>query len=119
MPSPQAADNAATVTTASDAAEPALPQPQPQAPSVVTECTQNALGRSRCMIAKVLRDVRETYLIPGGGGISAVRAVANDTYAVSIAQEERLDVITYVLELDERGEATVKQRTESTETRGR
>jgi hypothetical protein len=71
------------------------------------------------MIATVLRDVRETYLLTGGGGISALRGVATDTYAVSIAQEERLDVITYVLQLDDHGEAVIKQRTESTESRGR
>ena len=93
--------------------------PEPRAPTAVTECTESPVGRSRCMIAKVLRDVSETYLLPGGGGISAVRAVARDTYAVSIAQEERVDVITYTLALDDRGEAVIKRRTESSETRGR
>ena len=68
------------------------------------------------MIEAVLKDLKATYPLTGGGGISDLRLVATDTYAASIAQEERIDVITYTLGLDDRGLVVIQKRTESTKS---
>jgi hypothetical protein len=92
--------------------------PGQDAATVVSECMQSALNRSRCMIEAVLQDIKATYPLTGGGGISNLRLVATDTYAVSIAQEERLDVITYTLELDDRGQVVIRKRVEGAKSGG-
>jgi hypothetical protein len=84
--------------------------------AALPECAQSALKRSRCMIDAVLRDLKTSYPLTGGGGISDLSLVATDTYAVSIAQEERIDVITYTLALDDRGQVLIQKRSESTKS---
>ena len=84
--------------------------------AALSECAQSALKRSRCMIESVLQDLKATYPLTGGGGISDLRMVASDTVAVSIAQEERMDVITYTLALDGRGQVIIQGRSESTKS---
>lgn len=58
------------------------------------------MSRSRSLIEAVLNDVAAAYSQEAGGGITDIRQAASDTYRVSIAQEERVDLITYSLAID-------------------
>jgi hypothetical protein len=82
------------------------------------DCGKNALERSRCMIEAILADLSTTYTQVGGGGISDIRMTATDTYAVSMPQEERVDIITYELALKDDGTVAITGRTEESKTRG-
>lgn len=59
------------------------------------------LKKSHVMIQHILDDISETYTHSGGGGITQIQLSATDTYSVSIAQEERIDQITYTLTVDD------------------
>ena len=78
-------------------------------------CGATEIERSACMIELILADLRANYREVGGGGITRIEAGAGMSYAVSLPQEERTDVLTYEFEF--RGGAVVmKRRTESTES---
>ena len=81
-------------------------------------CTRPPLEQSREMIRTVLDDLMQTYTQVGGGGISSIRLAATRTYVVSIAQEERIDEITYELDVDEACKARIVRREESSRTPG-
>lgn len=81
-------------------------------------CTMNALERSRCIIEAILKDVSETYDQVGGGGISMIKQEATNSFTVSISQEERIDLITYEVEVSTSGEVTIANRTTGTKTFG-
>lgn len=78
----------------------------------------NALERSRCIIEAILKDVSETYDQVGGGGISMIKQEATNSFTVSISQEERIDLITYEVEVSTSGEVTIANRTTGTKTFG-
>jgi hypothetical protein len=80
-------------------------------------CGDTPLGQSLCMIEAVLNDVEATYTQTGGGGISGIKLIATKTYRVSISQEERVDTITYELDI-KNGKAVISNRTESARTPG-
>ena len=80
------------------------------------ECGDTALGKTLCMIEAVMKDVQTTYSQVGGGGITEIRMVATNTYTVAISQEERIDLITYELEVKSDGQVVVMKRTEGTRT---
>lgn len=65
------------------------------------ESCATPVSRSRAMIEAVLNDIADTYSPHGGGGITEIKQTATDTLRVSIAQEERVDLITYSLAIDE------------------
>jgi hypothetical protein len=79
---------------------------------------RTAVENTLCMIDAVLKDVKATYTEVGGGGITEIRMMATNTYRVSISHEERIDLITYELEITTDGEVIIAKRTEGTRTPG-
>ena len=63
-------------------------------------CQQTPLKKSQELIQFILNDMTETYTQVGGGGITAIKLTATNTFVVSVSQEERIDQITYELEVD-------------------
>lgn len=59
------------------------------------------LDKSVAMIEFVLADVKSTYTQVGGGGITGIKQSFTNTLVVSIAQEERIDQLTYELTIGE------------------
>lgn len=82
------------------------------------ECGDTALGNTLCMIESVIKDVRTTYTQVGGGGVTEIKMVATNIYRVAISQEERVDLITYELEITPERKVVIKKRTEGTRTYG-
>jgi hypothetical protein len=82
------------------------------------KCGDTAISQSMCMIVAILDDVKASYTHVGGGGITEIKMIATNTYTVAISQEERVDLITYVLKI-KNGMAQITSRTESTKTPGR
>ena len=66
------------------------------------------------MIGAILKDISKTYTAAGGGGITDIKLVATNTYKVSIAQEERVDIINYVLTFKKKNEVVISKRTTDT-----
>lgn len=81
-------------------------------------CNQTPLKKSQEMIRFILNDLTQSYTEVGGGGISGIRQVATHTYMVSIAQEERIDQITYDLDIDQNCKITILSRKVSALTPG-
>lgn len=79
-------------------------------------CQHTPLKNSQEMIRFILNDLTETYTQVGGGGISGIKQVATYSYRVSISQEERVDQITYELEVDQHCKITIVNRTVSTKS---
>ncbi len=79
------------------------------------DCNENAITQSRCIIEAILDDISKTYRNTGGGGISSIKQDATWTYTVSISQEERVDKITYTVELSPEGKVSIAER--KTETK--
>lgn len=73
-----------------------------------------AVETSICVYETILNDIRENYTFAGGGGISAIRQTMTTTYEVTIAQEERRDIWTYEIAVDDEGAVQIVTRTEST-----
>ena len=63
------------------------------------EC-KTPLDKSAAMIEFVLTDLKSTYTEVGGGGITEIKQSFTNTFVVSIAQEERIDQLTYELSID-------------------
>jgi len=63
-------------------------------------CQQASLKKSQELIRFILNDMSETYIEVGGGGITAIKLTATNTFVVSVSQEERIDQITYELDVD-------------------
>ena len=80
-------------------------------------CTENAITQSRCIIEAILNDIGETYHTVGGGGISSIKQDATWTYTVSISQEERVDQITYTVEITPEGKVAITHRKTGTKSR--
>lgn len=57
------------------------------------------------MIRAILDDIAVNYDAIDGGGISEIKSQGTDKYVVQLPQEERVDVITYELEM--RGDCDV------------
>ena len=70
-------------------------------------CKLTPVKKSEHMIRFVLDDLSTSYSHEGGGGISEIKQIATNTFRVSIAQEERIDQITYELELNEACEVKI------------
>lgn len=77
----------------------------------------SALEKSKSIIGVVLSDLSATYDGAGGGGISHIKMLSTNTLEVSLLQEERVDVITYEIEVADDGQIRITNRTESTRTR--
>lgn len=63
-------------------------------------CQQTPLKKSQELIRFILDDMTKTYTQVGGGGITAIKLAATNTFVVSVSQEERIDQITYELAVD-------------------
>lgn len=63
-------------------------------------CQQTPLKKSQEMIRFILNDLTHSYTHVGGGGISSIKQVTTYSYIVSISQEERIDQLTYELDVD-------------------
>jgi hypothetical protein len=81
-------------------------------------CQMNAIERSKCIIEAILADISRTYTQVGGGGISAIRQNSTTSYTVSIAQEERVDLLTYEAEIDAGGRVRVSKIRTDAQPRG-
>lgn len=77
-------------------------------------CQMNAIERSKCIIEAILADISRTYKDVGGGGISAIKQNSTTSFTVSIAQEERVDLLTYEAEVDGKGKVSVRKTGEGT-----
>lgn len=60
-------------------------------------CTLSPVKESQKQIQVILDDISKTYSEVGGGGITAIKLSATNTFVVSISHEERIDQITYEL----------------------
>jgi len=78
--------------------------------SALINCNENALSQSRCIIKVILDDISDTYRGVGGGGISSINQDATWSYTVSISQEERIDKITYTVDMSSEGKVTIVER---------
>lgn len=77
-------------------------------------CQMNAIERSKCIIEAILADISRTYSQVGGGGISAIKQNSTTSFTVSIAQEERVDLLTYEATVDGKGKVSVRKTGEDT-----
>ena len=80
-------------------------------------CTQSPVATSRCVIEAILADLSETYTKLGGGGIASITQEATWTYTVAISQEQRQDLVTYTVEMnDNDGTVRVVERKTGTKS---
>ena len=80
-------------------------------------CTKSPVAQSRCIIDAILEDVEKTYSFAGsGGGVSGIKQESSWSYTVSLPQEERVDLITYTVELSPEGKIVIKDRKSGTQT---
>lgn len=77
-------------------------------------CKLNSIIKSQSLINFILKDLLDNYAHTGGGGITSIKETATYTYDVSIAQEERMDVLRYELAIDEGCAVTLLKKSEST-----
>lgn len=70
-------------------------------------CELTPVQRSQEMIRVILDDIVKQYTLPGGGGISKIRLDSTNVYIVSISQEERVDEITYEMDINEDCKAVI------------
>lgn len=77
-------------------------------------CKSNAIVKSQILINFILKDLLANYTHTGGGGITSIKETVTNTFDVSIAQEERMDVLTYELAIDEGCTVRLLNKSEST-----
>jgi hypothetical protein len=77
-------------------------------------CKSNSIIKSQSLINFMLKDILANYAHTGGGGITSIKETLTHTYEVSIAQEERVDVLTYELAIDEGCTVKLLKKSEST-----
>jgi len=77
----------------------------------------DAVERSICILEALLADVRATYKLSGGGGVSAIVQKATHHYQVQIAQEGRVDLIDYEVAIGPGGAVKITSRKESSSSR--
>ena len=80
------------------------------------DCSENAITRSRCIIEAILQDISENYGFVGGGGITSIKQDSTWTYTVSIAQEERIDKLTYTVSISSDGQVNIDDRESGVES---
>lgn len=72
-------------------------------------CKLSPVERSLQMLRTVLNDLETNYSLIGGG-ISQIKQVATHVYQVSIAQEERIDQITYASSINAACEVSIDKK---------
>lgn len=81
-----------------------------------TDCTESPVARSRCIIEAILADLSETYTETGGGGIAAIRQETTSSYTIEILQEERIDLVTYTVDVAPDGTVKILDRKSGTDS---
>lgn len=79
-----------------------------------SSCKSNAILKSQSLINFILNDMLANYTHAGGGGITSIKETVTNSFDVSIAQEERMDILTYELAIDEVCTVTLLKKSEST-----
>ncbi|MBP0483303.1 hypothetical protein [Sagittula salina] len=59
------------------------------------------LETSLCAMRAILDNVEQDYGMPGGDGVSEIRRTGPDTWVVEMLQEERADIWTYTLSIED------------------
>ena len=77
-------------------------------------CDGSAVKKSSAAISFILSDLNSNYKNTGGGGITTIKLTQTNVYEVSIAQEERIDKISYEFEVDSACKVKLIHREEST-----
>ena len=97
-----------------------LPPPEAWSREATTKsapftCKEPALVRTDCLIRAALDDLAKTYKNVGGGGISEIKQLSTYVYRISIAQEERVDQVTYEFDTASKGRFVILKRSTSTD----
>lgn len=80
-----------------------------------TQCADDMLSRSACMIRMILDDVERFGGGESGGGISDIKATSSTSYVVSMPKEERIQQLKYEFTIGS-GTVKLKARTETTQS---
>lgn len=83
------------------------------------KCKNLAMEKSNALIQFLLNDIKSTYPHDGGGGISEIKQIQTNVFVVSIAQEERIDQLTYELSIDDSCKVALVKKEESAISFGR
>lgn len=97
----------------------ANPHPPKISSKNIKHCGLSAIKKSNALIQFVLSDIKSTYPHDGGGGISEIKQTQTNVFVVSIAQEERIDQLTYELSIDDSCKVALVKKEESTISFGR
>lgn len=92
----------------------ANPQPPKISSKNVEGCGLSSVEKSNALIQFVLNDIKSTYPHDGGGGISEIKQTQTNVFVVSIAQEKRIDQLTYELSIDDSCKVLLVKKEEST-----
>src|SRR5215475_1591660 len=60
-------------------------------------CAMNPIQESICIYQAILADVAKTYSHRGGGGISSIVQTSTTAFTVQIAQEGKVDLLSYTV----------------------
>ena len=89
-------------------------QPVKDSKVVPMKCENSAVEKSYALIHFILDDIKATYPHVGGGGISEIKQTQTNFFVVSIAQEERMDQLSYELTIDKNCKVSLVKKEEST-----
>ncbi|HSC68964.1 MAG TPA: hypothetical protein VLC79_14800 [Cellvibrio sp.] len=78
------------------------------------KCKNSAIEKSNALFKFILSDIQSNYSHKGGGGISEIKQRKTNIFLVSIAQEERIDQLTYELSIDDGCKVVLVKKEEST-----
>ena len=77
------------------------------------ECAMTGIDRSICVYEAIMADIRKSYPMEAGGGITSLRQTSTTTYEAAISREEARDLWTYEFSFGDDGSVTLEGRTES------
>lgn len=86
-----------------------------RADEAAQEYTMSAIDRTARAYEAILADIRTTYPMEAGGGITALRQTATTTFEATISREEVSDIWTYEIDFGADGAVTITDRSERTE----
>ncbi|MDT8857625.1 hypothetical protein RNZ50_21785 [Paracoccaceae bacterium Fryx2] len=81
-------------------------------PPLSKECQMDALHRSACIFELILDDLKATFPLTGGGGISAIKQDSTTSFTASISQEEGVHHVTYEIAIAEDGKVSIANKVE-------
>lgn len=80
---------------------------------MTSNCQTNRILKSNALIDYIFQDILKNYPYTGGGGVTSIKEVSTNTFEVTIAQEERIDVLLYALRIDGNCNVDQLKKTES------